>query len=62
MSKNNSTTTTSGGFGFFGALALLFIGLRLAGLIEWPWVWVLAPLWGSVLLFIVLAVIIGTLS
>jgi hypothetical protein len=26
-------------------LALLFIGLRLSGVITWPWIWVLSPLW-----------------
>lgn len=36
----------SDGIGFFGALALLFIGLKLGGVITWSWVWVLAPLWG----------------
>ena len=37
--------TTSGGIGFGGALALLFIGLKLGGVIEWSWLWVLSPLW-----------------
>lgn len=31
--------------GFFGLLALLFIGLKLAGFVAWSWLWVLAPLW-----------------
>lgn len=31
--------------GFAGLLALLFIGLKLGGLIAWPWIWVLSPLW-----------------
>lgn len=33
------------GPGFFGCLALIFIVLKLTGYIQWPWVWVLAPLW-----------------
>lgn len=37
----------SGGVGFFGLLGLLFIGLKLAGLIDWEWWVVLSPLWGS---------------
>lgn len=40
---------------FFEWLALLFIGLRLAGLITWPWAWVLAPLWLPVCLVIIIA-------
>lgn len=32
--------------GFFSALlAIAFIVLRLCGVIDWAWVWVLAPLW-----------------
>lgn len=31
--------------GFLSLLALLFIGLKLGGVIAWPWIWVLAPLW-----------------
>lgn len=30
---------------FLAGLALLFIGLKLSGIIAWPWLWVLAPLW-----------------
>lgn len=43
MSKQ--TTTSSGGVGFVGLLGLLFIGLKLAGVITWPWVWVVSPFW-----------------
>jgi hypothetical protein len=31
--------------GFPGLLALLFIALKLTGVINWSWLWVLAPLW-----------------
>jgi hypothetical protein len=41
----SSQSSSSGGIGFFGALALLFIGLKLAGVIEWTWLWVLSPIW-----------------
>jgi hypothetical protein len=30
---------------FIGMLAILFIGLKLAGIIAWSWLWVLCPLW-----------------
>ena len=42
------TAPQAGGLGFFGALTLLFVGLRLTGFIVWSWWWVLAPLWGAV--------------
>ena len=40
------------GPGFLSLLALLFIGLKLTGHIEWSWVWVLSPLWFQVLFFL----------
>jgi len=58
MAENNSTA--SGGIGFFGALTLLFIGLKLGGVINWSWFWVLSPLIFSVglVLFIFLIILI----
>lgn len=41
----NQTQTQSGGIGFFGLLAIVFITLKLTGYIAWSWWWVLAPLW-----------------
>lgn len=34
-----------GGIGFFELLAILFIGLKLTGYIDWSWWWVLSPIW-----------------
>jgi hypothetical protein len=34
--------------------AIPLIALKLAGIIGWSWWWVLAPLWGSVVIFVVL--------
>lgn len=48
---NKTTTASSGGVGFFGLLAIVFITLKLCGVINWSWWWVLAPLWGSFLFF-----------
>ena len=39
--------------GFWGALTILFIALKLCGVISWSWWLVLAPLWGVVLFIIV---------
>jgi len=50
--------TSSGGIGFFGLLGLLFIGLKLAGYINWSWVWVTAPLWGPVVFLLVMIVVV----
>lgn len=37
----------SGGIsvGFCGMLGIVFIVLKLCGVISWNWVWVLAPIW-----------------
>ena len=37
--------TTTGGISFGGALAIVFITLKLVGTINWSWWWVLSPLW-----------------
>lgn len=39
--------SSSGGIGFAGLLTILFIGLKLGGVIAWSWWWVLSPLWIS---------------
>lgn len=33
------------------AVTLIFIALKLMGLISWPWLWVLSPVWLFCLLF-----------
>ena len=35
----------SNGVSFAGFLTLLFIGLKLAGFIDWSWFWILSPIW-----------------
>ena len=60
--NNNKTTVKSGGIGFTGVLTIVFIVLKLIGIIEWSWVWVLSPLWiGFILGVILLAILIPIL-
>ena len=33
------------GVGLFGMLGLVLVALRLSGVIDWPWLVVLAPIW-----------------
>ena len=35
----------SGGIGLLGVLGVAFVVLKLVGVINWPWMWVLAPFW-----------------
>lgn len=42
---NSNTNSSSGSIGLAGLLGVAFIVLKLAGTIDWSWVWVLAPFW-----------------
>ena len=35
----------SSGIGICGVLLIVFIVLKLCGVIKWSWLWVLSPLW-----------------
>ena len=37
--------------GLGGILGIVFIVLRLVGVIDWSWLWVLSPFWISVIIF-----------
>ncbi len=50
-------TTSSGGIGFAGVLTIVFIVLKLIGVISWSWLWVLSPIWISILVGLVFAAI-----
>ena len=45
MSDRVIVKSSGGGIGFFGALTILFIALKLLNQINWSWWWVLAPIW-----------------
>lgn len=42
---------------FTGLLALVFIVLKLTGHINWPWVFVLMPIWIPIIIIIILSFI-----
>ncbi len=42
---------------FLGLLTLLFIGLKLGGVIAWSWWWVLAPTWIPVAIGLAVALV-----
>lgn len=52
----------SGGIGFCGLLTIVFIVLKLCGVISWSWIWVLAPLWVSVIPLIIVLLIFAICS
>lgn len=59
MSENKTTYST--GVSFHGLLAIVFITLKLCKVIDWPWIWVLAPLWISLSIGIFFLGIAGVL-
>ena len=48
---------SGGGAGFLSLLTILFIGLKLAGVITWSWWWVLSPLWIGFLAALLIGII-----
>ena len=36
-----------GGLGIVSVLTIVFIVLKLLGVIQWSWIWVLSPIWIS---------------
>ena len=56
---------SSGGVGLTTVLTIVFVVLKLVGVIHWSWAWVLAPLWiggsiGLAALLIIAIVIFAT--
>ncbi len=54
VQQNN---TNYGGVGFLGLLTIVFITLQLVGVISWPWIWVLSPLWIGFAIWLVFFII-----
>ena len=59
MSKQQQQTTT-GGVGTLGVVQIVFVILKLVGVIEWSWWLVFIPLYISIG-FVVLSLIVGLL-
>lgn len=45
MNKETNNAVNTNGIGFCGLLAIVFITLKLIGIINWSWLWVLSPIW-----------------
>ena len=54
---SNVQSSGGGGIGFAGLLTIVFVTLKLTGVIAWSWVWVLSPLWISVILTIAIVMV-----
>jgi hypothetical protein len=63
--SSEGSSATGGGVGFCGLLTIVFIVLKLCGVIPWKWLWVLSPLWigwGLILALVILVLVIGAIS
>lgn len=48
----------NGGITFVGLLQIVFIVLKLCKVINWSWIWVLSPLWISLIITLIITIII----
>lgn len=39
-------------------LTIIFVILKLCGVLSWSWWWILSPLWGSIAIFIIVTTLI----
>ena len=63
--EDNNKKAAGGGIGVAGLLGILFITLKLCGVINWSWLWVLAPFWAPlalVIIIILVAVVVGIIT
>jgi hypothetical protein len=47
----------AGGIGVLGLLGIVFVVLKLTGVINWSWLWVTVPFWGGLVLFLFLLIL-----
>jgi len=57
--SSNISNLNNSSINFCGALTIAFIVLKLTNVINWSWLWVLSPLWISVLLVATLCIAIA---
>ncbi len=55
MNNNNS----SSGLGLLSVLTIIFVVLKLVGVIDWSWWWVLSPTWIVVCLWLLVVICVS---
>lgn len=55
MNSNNA----SGGLSVASILGIIFVTLKLCGVIDWSWWWVTAPFWIPFGILIIMAIVAG---
>lgn len=59
---SEKTSSSNGGIGVLGLLGVVFVVLKLVGIIDWSWWWVTAPFWAGFVLLIAFIGIIATIA
>jgi hypothetical protein len=59
---NDSRSSASSGIGVFSLLGILFVGLKLAHIIDWSWWWVTLPFWGGFASLVILIALIAIVA
>lgn len=59
---SNSNSSSSSGTSILGLLGVVFVALKLCGVIDWSWWWVTLPFWGLLVLVIVIFGILVTVK
>ena len=64
MNNNNGEvkTVSGGGASFTTILGIVFIILKLTGVISWSWLWVLAPFWIPLALVVFILIIVAIIT
>ena len=52
------SSSSNSGIGFFPILGLIFIVLKLTGFIDWSWYLVTLPIWGGLVLSIIILLVV----
>ena len=60
--SNKSTTNTIKFNISFAWLGVLFLVLKLAGVIDWPWIWVTAPFWAGIAISFAALLLMGLIA
>lgn len=62
MADRTVTASGGGGIGVVGLLGVLFVALKLIGVIHWSWLWVLAPFWIPLAIALGVLFIVGVIA
>lgn len=57
--SNKTVVKTSQSFPLFTILFLIFMTLKLCGVITWSWIWVTAPIWAPILIVLTIFAVVG---